>query len=110
MGQSVVQVARLGMFIQGARQIDCAKLTTQALQQTASTARRSCLGGILVGALLVGSTIVEKPDLQFPSGIIHAFGGADRHRQNALILVVAGDEDVNGWQFCIVATRQWFAA
>ncbi len=94
-GQTVVEVAGLGVLVAGPRQVARVEVTAERLQFGPPGLRGRGLLEVRVGAFLVGAAVVEEPDGQLLGRVVHLACGGQRHRQDLGILVVARHEDVD---------------
>ena len=101
LGQGVVHVAGLGVFVALARDVTRPQILRQRREIGAALLRLSRFGGVGLRAFLVGAAVVEDVDAKFIGGVIHLDGRQDGHREQFRIFVVGGDEDVDAWRLLV---------
>ena len=98
MAETVVEIAGLGAKVAGSRQVVDAHVEAERLQLLAATAGGNRFLDPVGIALLVGAAVIEKSDGEVVGGVVDRLGGGERRGERPGVLVVGGDEDVDGWQ------------
>ena len=96
MGKAVVEVAGLGVKVARAGEIVDAHVGAELGQLLAAAPGGNRFLDLLRAALLVGAAVIEEPDGHAMSRIVDRLGRGERRRQQARVLVVGGNEDVDG--------------
>lgn len=105
MFEPVVEIARLGVLVARPRQVARAQFLAKLLQLDVATLGHLRVDDAVGIALLLRAAIIQQPDGETVGGIVHRLGRRDRVGEQDRVLVVGGDEDIDGRQDLLFDAR-----